>query len=419
VSDINIPILLDRHCYRYPSVLVDAIAEHDPGRRLVAVKNVTVNEEFFQGHFPGAPLLPAVLMLESLSQVAALLLLKRENARPNARVYLRGVNDAKFRRQVVPGDRLRLEVSLGRRRMPLARAQATAYVGEQVVAEAELLLAIRLDETSIDPTAIVDPRARIGEGTTVGPHASIGANVRIGTNCRIGASAVVDGWTEIGDDTDIYPFASIGLAPQDLKYQGEETRLMIGRKNIFREFVTINRGTRGGGGVTSIGDRNVFMAYVHVAHDCHVGDNTIFGPHATLGGHVSVEDFANISAGSAVHQFCRVGRHGFVGGYSVITKDALPYARTVGSRPARIFGANSIGLMRRGIPPDVIEKLKRTFRYLLQSKLNTSRALQQIQKDRALACDEVQHILDFIRTSQRGVILRRATRRAEEVMADE
>ncbi|PYQ69963.1 MAG: acyl-[acyl-carrier-protein]--UDP-N-acetylglucosamine O-acyltransferase [Acidobacteria bacterium] len=303
--------------------------------------------------------------------------------------------------------------------MPLARAQATAYVGEQVVAEAELLLAIRLDETSIDPTAIVDPRARIGEGTTVGPHASIGANVRIGTNCRIGASAVVDGWTEIGDDTDIYPFASIGLAPQDLKYQGEETRLMIGRKNIFREFVTINRGTRGGGGVTSIGDRNVFMAYVHVAHDCHVGDNTIFGPHATLGGHVSVEDFANISAGSAVHQFCRVGRHGFVGGYSVITKDALPYARTVGSRPARIFGANSIGLMRRGIPPDVIEKLKRTFRYLLQSKLNTSRALQQIQKDRALACDEVQHILDFIRTSQRGVILRRATRRAEEVMADE
>jgi UDP-N-acetylglucosamine acyltransferase len=416
---INIPILLDRLCYRYPSLLVDAITEHDAGRRLVAVKNVTVNEEFFQGHFPGAPLLPAVLMLESLSQVAAILLLQRDEAPPNARVYLRGVNDAKFRRQVVPGDRLRLEISLGRRRATLARAQASAYVGDQVVAEAELLLGLIADRTAIDPTALVDPRAQIGEGTTIGPHAVIGPRVRVGANCRIGASAVVDGWTEIGDDTEIYPFASIGQVPQDLKFRGEETRLTIGRRNIFREFVTIHRGTRGGGGVTSIGDRNVFMAYVHVAHDCHVGNDTIFGNTATLGGHVTVEDFANISAGSGVHQFCRVGRHAFIGGYSVVTKDALPYARTVGSRPARIFGTNTIGLMRRGFAPDVVMKLKRSFRYLLQSKLNTTIALQQIAQDRSLACAEVQYLLDFIRTSQRGVILRRATRRAEEVPADE
>jgi UDP-N-acetylglucosamine acyltransferase len=415
----NIPLVLDRLCYRYPSILVDAITEHEPGKRLVAIKNVTVNEEFFQGHFPGAPLLPAVLMLESLLQVAALLLLQREDAPPNTRVYLRGVNDAKFRRQVVPGDRLRLEISMGRRRSSLATARGTAYVGEQIVAEAELLLGLQPDRAEIDPTALVDARAAIGDGASIGAHAKIGPHVSIGANCKIGASAVVDGWTEIGDDTEIYPFASIGLAPQDLKYQGEPTRLVIGRRNIFREFVTINRGTRGGGGVTTIGDRNVFMAYVHVAHDCHVGNDTIFGPHATLGGHVSVEDFANISAGSAVHQFCRVGQHGFIGGYSVITKDALPFAKTVGSRPARIFGANTIGLMRRGIPPEVIDKLKRTFRYLLQSKLNTSRALDTIQKDRSLACDEVQHIVEFIRTSQRGVILRRATRRAEEVMADE
>src|SRR5437773_5647241 len=160
---INIPILLDRLCYRFPSVLVDAIAEHDAGRRLVAVKNVTVNEEFFQGHFPGAPLLPAVLMLEALSQVAALLLVQREGAPPNARVYLRGVNDAKFRRQVVPGDRLRLEISLGRRRRSLARVRATAYVSDQVVAEADLLLAIVSDRTQIDPTAIVHPGAQIGQ----------------------------------------------------------------------------------------------------------------------------------------------------------------------------------------------------------------------------------------------------------------
>src|SRR5213078_4975350 len=166
---INVPILLDRICYRYPSHLVDQILEQSPGR-LVGVKNVTLNEEFFQGHFPGTPLMPGVLMLESLSQLAALLLLHREDSKPDARVYLRGVNDAKFRRQVVPGDRLRLEITLGRRRSSLARAQAVAFVGDQVVAEAELLLGLVPDRTEIDPSAIVHPLAQIGEGTTIGPH---------------------------------------------------------------------------------------------------------------------------------------------------------------------------------------------------------------------------------------------------------
>jgi len=399
-------------------MLVDAITEYDAGRRLVAFKNVTVNEEFFQGHFPGAPLMPGVLMLESLSQVAAILLLQRQDGPLNARVYLRGINDAKFRKQVVPGDRLRLEILLGKRRGSLVRAQATAYLEDQVVAECELLLGLIPDATEIDPTAIVHPSAYVGAGTRIGPHAVIGPHVVIGPSCTVGASAVVEGWTEIGEGTQIYPFASIGLIPQDLKFRGEQTRLRIGKRNIFREFVTIHRGTLGGGGVTEIGDRNVFMAYVHIAHDCRVGNNTIFGNMATLGGHVTVEDFANVSAGSGVHQFCRVGRHAFIGGYSVVTKDALPFARTVGNR-ARIYGMNTIGLMRRGFSADVIGKLKRSFRYLLQSKLNTTGAVQQIERDRSLACAEVQYLLDFIRTSQRGVILRRATRRAEEVLADE
>src|SRR5262245_12072967 len=289
-------------------------------------------------------------MIESWSQVAAILLLQPDgDARPTSRVYLRGVNGARFRRQVVPGDRLRFEVTLSRRRAALARAQAAAYVGDQVVAEAELLLGVVADRTAIDRSALVAPGARIGEGTRIGPHATVGPNVTIGANCEIGASAVIDGWTTIGDETQVYPFASIGQVPQDLKFRGEQSRLEIGARNIFREFVTIHRGTHGGGGVTSIGDRNVFMAYVHVAHDCHVGSDTIFGNTATLGGHVTVEDFANGSAGSGVHQFCRVGRHAFIGGYSVVTKDALPYARTVGSRPARIFGVNTIGLRRRGV----------------------------------------------------------------------
>jgi UDP-N-acetylglucosamine acyltransferase len=419
VASINVPILLDRFCHRYPSILVDAVTEHEDGRRIVGVKNVTVTEEFFQGHFPGVPIMPGVLMLEALSQLAAVLLLHREQARPDACVYLRGVDDMKLRRQVVPGDRLRLEITLGRRRATLARAKAAAYVGDQVAAEAELLLSLVPDGTDIHPTAIVHPRAVVGAGTTIGPHAVVGPHVRLGAGCVIGASAVIDGYTDVGDGTQIFPFASIGLIPQDLKFRGEVSTLSIGRHNIFREFVTINRGTEGGGGVTEIGDRNVFMAYVHVAHDCRVGNNNIFGPHAVLGGHVTVEDFANVSAGSAVHQFCRVGRHGFIGGYSVVTKDAAPFARTVGSRPARIYGVNTIGLMRRGLDAEVIEKLKRSFRYLTQSKLNTTKAIQQIQRDKSLSCAEVDYLLEFIRTSQRGVILRRAPRRAEEVMADE
>ena len=415
---IDLPALLDRVYYRYPSFLIDTVAEHEAGVRMVAVKNVTVNEEFFQGHFPGSPLMPGVLMIEALTQVAAVLILDRADAPPTARVWLRGVDNAKFRRQVVPGDRLRLEVQLGRSRSRLARARAVAYVGDQPVAEADLLLAVDPGAAYVDPAAQVHPAARIGAGTTIGPYCTIGPEVVIGARCRIGASVAISGWTEIGDDTQIFPMASIGLAPQDLKYKGERTRLTIGKRNTFREFVTINRGTQGGGGHTSIGDDNLFMAYVHVAHDCHIGNATIFGNGATLGGHVTVSDFSIINAYSGVHQFCRVGRHSYIGGYSVVTKDALPFAKSVGNR-ARIYGLNTIGLARRGFTQDTINQLKRAFRYLLTSKLNTSRALDKIEQDPALTSPEVKYLVEFIRSSPRGVILRRPTRRAEELVADE
>jgi UDP-N-acetylglucosamine acyltransferase len=426
---IDLPAVLARVFYRYPSFLIDAVLEHQPGVKLVAIKNLTINEDFFQGHFPGTleretprqlpALLPGVLMIEALTQVAGVLVLEREGMTGSARTALRGVDNAKFRRPVAPGDRLRLEVTLGRTRARLAKARAAAYVDEEIAVEAELLLGIEPGAAGVDPTATIHPAAQIGVGTTIGPHCVIGPDVRIGRDCRIGASVVIDGWTEIGDGTQIYPMGSIGLAPQDLKYRGERTRLVIGRRNIFREFVTINRGTQGGGGETVIGDDNLFMAYVHVAHDCHVGSHTIFGPHATLGGHVDVEDFANVSAGSAVHQFCRVGRYGFIGGYSVVTKDAAPFARTIGSRPARIFGVNSIGLSRRGFSPETISQLKQAYRYLIQSKLNTTRALAQIEQDAALTVPEVRYLVDFIRSSRRGVILRRPTRKVEELVADE
>jgi UDP-N-acetylglucosamine acyltransferase len=229
---------------------------------------------------------------------------------------------------------------------------------------------------------------------------------------------VIDGWTEIGCDNDISPFVSIGLAPQHLKYAGQPTRVVVGDRNIIREFVTIHRGTAEGGGLTRVGDRNLLMAYAHVAHDCAVGSDTILGNAATLGGHVHVEDFANISAFSGIHQFCRVGRFAFIGGYSVVTKDAMPFGKTVGNR-ARIYGLNTIGLVRRGFSPETVGKLKRAYRYLLVSKLNTSQAVSRIDADQTLACDEVRYLIEFIRRSQRGVLLRRPTRRADDGTLDE
>ena len=415
---ITIPDLLDRCCLRHPSVLVDQIETHEPGRRLVAYKNVTVNEDFFPGHFPGAPLMPGVLMIESLAQAAALLLLGPGGpSAPHAHVRLHGVDEAKFRRQVAPGDRVRLEVErLGGRR-PIERVSARAIVDDQVVTEMELRLAVVTEVATIHASATVHPDAVIGAGTTVGPHAVIGPGVRIGRDNRVGASAVIDGLTRIGDGNEIAPFVSIGLPPQDLKYDGTPTRVEIADHNKIREFVTIHRGTPGGGGVTRIGSRNLFMALAHVAHDCQVGSDIIFGQSATLGGHVHVEDFATISAGSGVHQFCRVGRHAFIGGYSVVTRDAMPFAKTVGDR-ARIYGLNTIGLVRRGFSPETVRKLRQAYRYLLVSKLNTTMAVERIQSDPALACQEIEYLVAFIKTSHRGVLLRRPSRRDGESVAD-
>ena len=414
---INIPETLDKLSYRYPSFLVDSVVDHEPGRSITAIKNVTFNEEFFQGHFPGMPLMPGVLMIEAFTQVAAILVLQDPD-RATQRTFLRGVDQAKFRRQVVPGDRLRLEVKLRRSAGELTEVDCRADVENQPVAAATLLLGVKEVDIEIDPTALVAPGAEIGAGSVIGSHAIIGEHVKLGRRCHIDASAVVDGMTEIGDDTKVFPCASIGLIPQDLKFHGEQSRLVIGQRNVFREFVTVHRGTEGGGGTTRIGNDNLFMAYAHVAHDCTVGNHTIFGNGATLGGHVSVEDYATISALSGVHQFCRVGEHAFVGGFSVVTRDALPYARTVGNR-ARVYGVNTIGLVRRGFSPGVITQLKRVYRYLLQSKLNTSQALERIQADKTLLCAEVDYLVNFIRSSERGVGLRRPGRRLDELIVDD
>ena len=254
----------------------------------------------------------------------------------------------------------------------------------------------------IHPTAIVGAGAALGQDCYVGPYCVVGDSVRLGDRVRLESHCVVDGRTEVGDDTHVFPFASVGLEPQDLKYRGEPARTVVGRRCRVREFVTVHRGTEGGGMLTSVGDDCLIMAQAHVAHDCHVGSGVIMANAATLAGHVRVEDGANVGAYSGVHQFCRVGREAYVGGYSVVVKDALPFALTVGNH-AKCYGLNTVGMRRRGYPSETIEALHHAFRLLLSSKLNTTQALSRIRAEIADS-PEVEELLRFIETSERGVV---------------
>ena len=258
---------------------------------------------------------------------------------------------------------------------------------------------------TIHPTAVVDPGAMLGEGVEVGPYNVIEADVVIGADCEIGPFCRFGSGTAVGARNRFESHCSVGAPPQDLKYAGEATRLEIGDGNIFREFVTLHRGTPGGGGVTTIADESLFMAYAHVAHDCNVGSQTIFANGATLAGHVEVADFATIGAFSAIHQFCRVGTHAFLGGFTVATKDCLPFMSTVGSRPAKCFGPNTIGLERKGFSVESREALKQMWRLLRSKKLNTSQAIERIEKELG-GQQDVDCVLEFIASSERGVILR-------------
>ena len=255
----------------------------------------------------------------------------------------------------------------------------------------------------IHETAIVAPTARLGEGVHIGPYTTIGADVVLGDFVRIESHAVIDGKTAIGAKTHIFPFVSVGLQPQDLKYAGEPTATEIGERNTIREFVTIHRGTAGGGGVTRIGSDNLFMAQAHVAHDCQLGNEIIMANAATLAGHVTIADRANIGAYSGVHQFCRIGLEAFVGGYSVVVKDAPPFA-TIQGNHAKCYGLNRLGMKRRGYPHKTIQGLNHAFHLLLSAKLNTTQALARIRAE-ITGCAEVDLLVDFIESSKRGVVL--------------
>jgi len=389
---------------QYPFVLVDRILEHDDGGRLVAVKNVTGAEDFFAGHFPSQPVMPGVLILESLAQAAGIWLLKAAPDPRRVEIRVVGFDETKFRRPVVPGDQLRLEVQLVHRRGDLVRFRGEVRVGDARAAEARLLLQVAtLPSPDVDPLARVSAEAVLEPGVRVGPFSVVGPRVRLGRHTVVESHAVIDGDTRVGEGNRFFPFSSIGLVPQDLKFRGEPTRVEIGDRNVFREGTTVHRGTAGGGGVTRIGSDNLFMAQVHVAHDCRVGSHTILANASALSGHVEVQDHATLGGFSGVHQFCRVGTHAFMGGATIATRDVAPYSLTVGNR-AHFFGVNLVGLRRRGFSAEAIRALRHAYRLLVT--LPFAEAADRLEAEGPVT-DEVRTVLDFVRSSERGVVLQR------------
>lgn len=256
---------------------------------------------------------------------------------------------------------------------------------------------------SIHPAAIVDPAARVDPSAEIGPYCILGAGVVVGPRTRLMAHVFVEGPIEIGEENIFYPYSTIGVASQDLKYKGEPSGTRIGNRNKIREFVTIHRGTEAGGMMTRIGDDNLVMAYSHVAHDVEVGSHAVLSHGATCGGHVTVEDWAIVGAFTGIHQFCRVGRHAMIGGYTVITQDVLPFSMTVGQREAKVFGPNKTGLERRGFSPQAIQALHQAFRLLTKAGLNTTQAVEKINTD-VESTPEVDELLAFIARSERGFV---------------
>jgi UDP-N-acetylglucosamine acyltransferase len=256
---------------------------------------------------------------------------------------------------------------------------------------------------AIHPSAVVDARARVPESCTIGPFCLIGADVELGEHCELLSHVVLTGPTKLGSYNRIFPFAVVGMGPQDLSFKGEPTRLEIGDHNDIREYVTIHRGTIRGGGLTTLGSNCLIMAYAHIAHDCHVKNNVIMANAATLAGHVTVEDWAVVGALSPVHQYVTVGAHCFIGGGTTITQDVMPFSKTCAVRDVHAYGVNAVGLERRGFSKERVRAIQKAFRVLLAAKLNTTQALERIEGE-VEQTEDVRLLVDFIRKSERGVL---------------
>jgi UDP-N-acetylglucosamine acyltransferase len=366
------------------------VLECDPGVRAVASKLVSANEPHFVGHFPGVPVLPGVLLCEALAQLGAAAVGDADG------LVLEAVERARFRRPVLPGDALRLEVVV----RGGGRFQGIVTVGETVAAEVLFTLAAPRG-ARVDPTAMVDRRAELDSGVRVGPYAVVGPDVRIGAQSWIGPHAVVDGRTTLGARTRVFPFASVGTMPQDLKYRGEPSTLVVGDGNTFREYVSVNPGTEAGGMQTAIGSGCLFMVSSHVAHDCQLGDSVILANGAALGGHVVMEDHAIVGGLAGVHQFTRVGESALCAAGAMVSQDVPPYCVVAGDR-ARLYGLNLVGLKRRGFAASTIQAIKRAYRLLFHESRPRHEAIARTREELGRVA-EVARLCAFVEASTRGV----------------
>lgn len=442
--ELTMPLGYDEICrilpHRYPFLLVDRIIELEPGNRCIGIKSVTANEEFFQGHFPGRPVMPGVLLLEAMAQVAGVLTLVSRNT-PGALSYFASIEKARFRRPVQPGDQLVTEATLQVLRGALCKVSVVGRVDGQVVVEADYTF-MTVDETNfrdekqageehdgpplsappaavshqvsaatpiktaiatpprtevtetfIHPTAMIDPEAQLDERVWIGPYCVIEGGTKVGAGTVLESNVIVKRGTSIGKRCRIWPNVVLGHEPQDLKFKGEESFVEIGDDNVLREMVTIHRAT-GEGEKTVIGNANVLMAYAHIGHNCVVGDHNMISNSAGIAGHVTIEDKTVIGGFVGIHQFVHVGRMAMVGGLSKVVQDVPPFCICDG-RPAKIHGLNIRGLRRNGVPPEERNQVSAAFKLLYRSGLNTAQALEKIHQTIPTSAT-LDELVDFI-----------------------
>lgn len=412
--------------HRYPFLLVDRIVELEPEKSARGFKNVTINEEFFEGHFPGHAVMPGVLVCEAMAQVAGVLLLSR-TCDQGKLAYFGAMDKVRFRKPVHPGDTVVTDVELIANRSNIGKVRAVARVDGEVACEGEFMFALverdrrkTLSEGSTDkrtitpvksevvvkqsrpdihPTAVIDPAAEIGSNVSIGAYSIVGKNVKIGDGTRIDPHVVIESNTTIGKDCEIQSGAVLGGAPQDKKFHGEDSYLRIGDSNIIREYVTIHRAS-GQGETTILGDGNMLMAYCHVGHNCKLGDSITMANYCGVSGHVIVEDKVVFGAYAGVHQKVRVGKLAMIGGMSKVVQDAPPFA-IVDGRPAKVCDLNVIGLRRSNVTPKVRSEIRLAYKLLYRSNLNTTQALEAIEREIETS-EELEYLLDFIRSMREG-----------------